>query len=426
MKLNKRQKIALSFVVGLIMFVTTALAEINSKSGYEEGKDILKYTATSLSDGTISNYTIERAIELKDNGAKILCENSITKYDVINKAIEKAILGGEGKGRYQNHSYIDSNIKIDSIDNGYRVSNNFYGNNFYKFSTPFERGDYSDLEKITDAAIGELKDYIVVSENPNGSKELAVSVNQAQIPTVVNAMTSYYFKSKLGKTYDAETQSNKYNLHKDIFIKSASGCMNITEQDIVDKIIVSLSVVGKDEQNNEHIITLDILLKITNINETTVKKPNLDDPNITVQYDNYQKGVEKVDINIYVGTYKSDITVVKNGEVIKIGDRTVEIKSLDTDTISIIYYQNYKDGYEEGNAKSSVFRFTGEQNNSKESFGKFYSLNYNIRDVDSNNSVGTIDLQSPSSIYFDIKSTNDNKDENKEKTNHVLFQRVVQ
>lgn len=422
MKFNKKQNMMLSFIVGAIMFTSTALVEINSKSGYEQCKDVLKYTATSLSDGTISNYTVEKNIIVKDNGQRIAGESSLTKYDVVNKAIEVSSSGGEGIGRYKYYSYMDHNTRIDSTDKGYRVTNNLAENKFYKFPNPFDRGDSLDLEKIIDSAIGELKDYVIVSEDPNGTKELVGEINEVQIPTEVNALISYMVKSKFGQNYDEKTQSNKLNLYKDIFVKSAKASIDVCETGTINRILALVTVSGKDEENRIHTINLEILLKLTNINKTVVQKPNLEDPNILVEYSNYQAGSEKIDINIYVGTYKNDITIVKNGEILKIGERTVEINSLSTESISIVYSQIYKEGYEDSTKQSAIYKFTGEQTNSNSGYGRFYSLNYNIRDLDSNKSTGKINFESPSQLFFIIDTTNYDKSE----TNYASYQRVLQ
>ena len=50
MKVNKKTVMVLSFCLGLALFVTTAFADIVSKTGYEQMKDSIKFTAESFSE----------------------------------------------------------------------------------------------------------------------------------------------------------------------------------------------------------------------------------------------------------------------------------------------------------------------------------------------------------------------------------------
>ena len=56
MKLKKKSAIMLSFILGGTLFVSTAFADVISKSGYEQLKDSVKTTGSKCSD-QIKNFT---------------------------------------------------------------------------------------------------------------------------------------------------------------------------------------------------------------------------------------------------------------------------------------------------------------------------------------------------------------------------------
>ena len=49
MKLKKKAIMIMSFSLGTLLFATTALAEVTSKSGYDQVKDAMKFTRESWS-----------------------------------------------------------------------------------------------------------------------------------------------------------------------------------------------------------------------------------------------------------------------------------------------------------------------------------------------------------------------------------------
>lgn len=66
MKFKKKTAMFISFTVGILMFSTTAIAEVTSKNGYEQIKDSLKCTAKSCTS-TLPNYTLDLSFVVKDS-----------------------------------------------------------------------------------------------------------------------------------------------------------------------------------------------------------------------------------------------------------------------------------------------------------------------------------------------------------------------
>ena len=55
MKLNKKTAMIISFALGTVMFTTTAIAQVVAKSGYDQLKDSVKYTAENCTT-KLSSY----------------------------------------------------------------------------------------------------------------------------------------------------------------------------------------------------------------------------------------------------------------------------------------------------------------------------------------------------------------------------------
>ena len=83
MKFNKKTTTIISFALGTVMFTTTAIAQVVSKSGYDQLKDSVKYTAENCTT-ELSSYTVDTSFIMKDNSTVIFSENSLNKVDVTN------------------------------------------------------------------------------------------------------------------------------------------------------------------------------------------------------------------------------------------------------------------------------------------------------------------------------------------------------
>lgn len=175
MKTNKKIVMAASFLLGATMFVTTAFADIASKTGYDLLKDSVKFTAKSMSD-KMQSYTIESVFTVKDNDKVLMSESSLEKVDNTKKAVEShsSVEEYNGKNNRSYFSYRDSSSSIwyDQGTDTYYVTEYSKDYDFKPSSNPFEDSHAKDLEKIFDALVGDLKNYVVVEEKSNGSKEL--------------------------------------------------------------------------------------------------------------------------------------------------------------------------------------------------------------------------------------------------------------
>ncbi|AGK95682.1 hypothetical protein [Clostridium pasteurianum] len=365
MKFRKKTVMAISFALGTLMFATTAMAEVTTKSGYDQLKDSLKYTGKQITTG-LSSYSLDMSTVIKDGSTVVYSQNTSNKYGITNRAMENVTETYDGKNKIKGYYYTDKNMQIlqnlQGKDNNtstnpdtYYVTNFTDGNkNTSWLRNPFDEGNAGDLEKIADAVVGNLRDAVVVNTKQDGTKELSGTLNNTQIPSIVNALISFQFKN----TYGSENNSRfakMPKLSKDIFIKDAKGTITTDKNGLITNALASGVLSGKDKNNEIHNLTFETLYKISNVNSTAVKKPDLSGKK-TIENEatsNYDKlsNPEK-----YIGKYTTNITTEKDGKFIKIGEGTVNIEKINTETVSGTYEEKYIAGYDNRN---KIFNFTG-------------------------------------------------------------------
>ncbi|MGG1550920.1 hypothetical protein [Paenibacillus ferrarius] len=349
MKLSKKGMTVLSFTVGACLFVSTAFADSLLGSGYDRLKDSAKKTA-SMMEGGLGNYTVESLFTLKDND-KILEQSSETqKFDTSGKRKESTTVstGRDGKTS-TNYSYEDSAISAwkNSVENKYYVTE--YPSDFGRrtpgeFKNPFNENGASEVEKIVDAVVGNLKDYVQVEEGANGSKVYAGSLSEAQVPALANAVASFGFKRSLHDDSDLAV------VQSDIFVKKVVGSAVENKAGYLENVTGDITLSGKDKNGVQHELTLNVVAKLSNVGSTTVVKPDL--TGAEVQKANYNGFSSK-----YVGTYKNNIIMEKDGKFVKIGERTLQITNIDGDKVTGTFAETVLPGFEKEYPDKDQFSF---------------------------------------------------------------------
>ncbi|WP_333860933.1 hypothetical protein [Clostridium sp.] len=373
MKLKKKTAMVISFTVGIMMFATTAMAEVASKSGYDQLKDSLKYTAENCTS-TLSNFTVDASLVIKDNGNTIISENTINKYDMDKNSEESINTDIKGSTKIERYYYRDKNsyiTKNPSINgNIYYLTeySNEKDKNLSVLENPFKEDKAADIEKIADAVVGNLKDSVTVTEKQDGTKEISGSLNNTQIPTLINALTSFKFKSSYGNIISSENVMPK--LTKNIFVDSIKGNMTTDKNGLVKTILASGTLNGIDKNGVEHQLSLEFLIKLQNINSTEVIKPDLSKEKVVK---NIEKDYSKLsNPEKYIGKYTSDIIIEDDDKFKKIGEAFLNIESIDNKIIKGSYSKQYLEGYENYANDNESIKFTGTLGQNQDNFsGKF-------------------------------------------------------
>lgn len=393
MKFKKKTAMILSFAVGTLMFATTAMAEVASKSGYDQLKDSLKYTAEGCTT-KLSSYTIDLSFVIKDNGTVLYSESSVNKYDVSKQSMENVNTRLENSKETNHYYYADKNCNINKDDNQniYYITEYTSPREVHSFTNPFKEKEAGDIERIADAIVGNLKDSVVVTQNTDGSKQLSGSLSESQIPALVNAVVSLQSKNAFGNNHN--NQNNMPKITKDIFVKEVKGNMLVSKDGLIQNVLGTGVISGKDDNGTEHKLTFELLGKLSNINSTTVKKPDLSgkktEKNVEQDYSKLSNP-EK-----YIGKYKTDILIEKDGKFVKIGEKLLDITQVDSKGVSGRYYEEYLKGYEDYGTTKKDFKFESKFEKDSHTSGSFSS---------GDSIKGHISIEQHSAkIYFNIDS----------------------
>jgi len=372
-RFSKKTTMAISFAIGSLMLFTTAIAEVASKSGYDQAKAALKYTAQEL-DSNVSSYTIDGSFVMKDNGKVISSENTVNKYDMKKVACENVTNRVDGDFKGEGFYYRDKNTVIS-----YEADQGIYHVQEFKqeglkvgAGNPFKEKGMDDIEKIADAFVGNLKDYVVVSEKNDGSKELSGSISEAQIPTLVNAIVSYQVKNnfRVNRISGAQ-ESMQPRITQDIFVKEVKGKMVVDKNGLLQSILGTGVIYGKDNNGKEHNLTFELLGKVYNVNSTTVTKPDLSGKKVEKSVNPGYIGPSNPEMMI--GKYKNSIVIKKDGKLEKIGERIFDVTSINENSVTGIYHEEYKKGYEQYGENSKEIKIDIKLNDGR--FGDFTYTN---------------------------------------------------
>ncbi|WP_163192368.1 hypothetical protein [Clostridium thermarum] len=395
MRIKKKTAMLLSFALGSTLFATTAFAEVTTKSGYDQLKDAIKYTSRSLSE-TLSSYTADVSYELKDNGVTLSSENAVLKVDLEKQAKENTVLSVDFDGiKRTSYSYVDKKTSIyyDENEDTYNVLNLIDYENTVVSPDPFKESTTADIERIIDALVGNLKDYVVVNDNTDGSKEISGSLKESQIPALVNAVTSFAFKHSYQLRYTTNYDSSNKTLPsliKDIFVKEASGQMQVSKDGLISSAFATATLSGKDDKNVDHDITLEVLVKISEINSTLVTKPDLTGKKVVESTS--QSKENNINTKLYVGKFKNDIVIEKDNQFVKVGERILTIEKVEGNTIIGNYDEEFMAGFEDYAKESQKFNFIGEI------MEPGYSATVYASDSDKTSVLGDMSFAYPSSV----------------------------
>jgi hypothetical protein len=351
---NKRFMMVFCFCIGLIIFVSTAFADISNKSGYEQLKESIKYTFKSMDKHLIS-YTITTSTSIKDNGKLIMSSEEVKKQSkTANEEHNTYLYGNTQKQSYYYYNDKDTSISYDSSNDTYYIYENS-GDYAKTDIDPFEDPLTNELEKLFDLFIGNLKDYVTYEKKSDGTKKFSGLVNEGQIPALINAVTSYEFRKEISsRTY--ERSDTKYpNLKDDVYIKNVKGTATTNKNGLIEDVAASCILAGKDFDGIAHNLTAEIIIKIHNINSTAVTKPNLAGKKIE-KTNNKEYEVSNI-TEKFEGMFKNDIVIQNDGKYEKIGERIVELARLDATHFKGRYTEEYISGYEDYFISKETFDF---------------------------------------------------------------------
>ncbi|MBP1963812.1 hypothetical protein [Paenibacillus aceris] len=386
MKLSKKSVTVLSFTIGACLFVSTAFADTLLGSGYDRLKGSAKNTAT-LMEKEMKNYTFETLYSLKDNDQTLLQVSSSNKMDTEKQMTEDNTVtkkaNGETTSRY---SYTDKKLSVNKsgTDSTYYLTEypaNVNRKGPAEFNNPFKEKGATEIEKIVDAVVGGLKDYVQVEEGTDGGKVYAGSLSEAQVPAILNAVSSFGIKKMLNDEPDFP------EIESDIFVKKVVGSAVENKAGYLENVTGDITLSGKDKNGAQHDLTLNVIVKLSEIGNTKIAMPDL--TSAKVEKVSYSGGFSSK----YVGTYKNNIVMEKDGKFVKVGERTVEITSVDNDKVKGKYSETIIPGFESEFPEKDAFDFE---------YDPAASSTFTYKNAKGEQKNGTIHQGSSGKIYFEM------------------------
>ncbi|WP_426445596.1 hypothetical protein ACP26L_19580 [Paenibacillus sp. S-38] len=363
MKLSKKSLTVLSFTLGASVFVSTAFADALLGSGYDRLKDSVKLTASQMEQG-LGSYTVEAMMTLKDNGQPLMQTSSTNKVDIGKQAEESTNVTQQAGGEMTtNYSYHDPKRSIykGSRDTNYMVTEfEQEQKDRSAFKNPFNEKGAPEIEKIVDAVVGNLKDYVQAEEKADGGKVYSGSLSEAQVPAVVNAVSSFGIKRLILEESRSDVGSKLPEIESDIYVKKIVGTAEESKTGLLQSLTGDVTLTGKDKNGAQHDLTMSLVFKLSEVGTTKITLPDLTGANVEKVTDNGYGFSSK-----YVGTYKNNVIVEKDGKFVKAGERTLEILSVDKDKVTGRYTETVKPGFEAEFGEKYNFTFEYDPNQSK-------------------------------------------------------------
>lgn len=356
MKLSKKKMTVLSFTLGACVFVSTAFADVMLGSGYDRLKSSAKQTAAQMEKG-LDNYTIEALFTLKDNNHMLFQASTVHKFDPVNKVFENQTITQHSSGEsISNYSYTDEKISIwkNGKENKYYITTfpeDFDRGNGNRFTNPFNEKGAPEIEKIVDALVGNLKDYVQAEERSEGGKVYSGTLSEAQVPAVISAVSSFGIKKMLEEQGRMQHNAKLPEVESDIYVKKISGTAIENRAGLLESVVGDVILSGRDKFGVEHEITLNMVFKLSDMGTTTISKPNM--AGAEVEEVSHSSGFTSK----HVGTYKNNIVIEKNGKFVKIGERTLEITNVEKNKVAGKYTETIKPGFEADYPDAYQFEF---------------------------------------------------------------------
>ncbi len=352
MKIGKKAMSLSAMLLGAVVFTTAAAADVAMGSGYGGLKNAAKTTMVKLCS-EVDSFTGNAGFSVQIDGQTYMSEEVVAKADNQMKALETLQTSVDPIGENGTfYSYTDSERRIYKSDG----DDQYYVSNRGAFETeddgadtlienPFEEEEVQDLEKVLDAFVGTMKDTVQVENNEDGRLYI-VSMSDAEVPALVNAVMS--FAVKYGMLDSARREETKFPLIKnDLYVRTASGKAFENNEGLLESVMAAVSLAGQDENGGEHEIVIELSMDISDIGTTTVVPPVLTAEN-SVESNEGRFIFDEA----YVGTYKNDIVRREGDSFVKIGERVFEITECGDGTFSGRYHEDYRPGYEPETARA--------------------------------------------------------------------------
>lgn len=268
-----------SLTVGGSLLFATSLVNASQISGYQALKTTIKDTKS------LKNETANIKVSVTDNGNSLINLSSEAKLALNSNAMssKSTITAGTNTTSYDSYSYDGKSIIKNSNSDVYLVKENRI-KCIKKLEAAANPAVEKSMEMVVDALVGNMKDNVTTTENTDGTKTLAINLNENDVTPLFDAITQMAFVRATNIEGNNANNTGKASLNlrniipllkSDIKIQSVTSTGNINKEDIITKDAAKIVIVGKDAKGTQHEIAVNIDLSLSNINTTTPDKIDL-------------------------------------------------------------------------------------------------------------------------------------------------------
>lgn len=334
----KNRAIALA-LAGAVLFTTAAAADFLAGDAYTGAKNAVKDTCAFLADGA-SSGTVEAGYNVLIDSDVIMTGAATNKYDFNAYRTETQSESTDENGTYKTWRYEDKecSVRYTAYEDTYYIYPYGLSEDYAIINNPFEEELTEDLEKVFDAFVGNLKEFVSGKDNGGDGVLYYGELDSTQVPALPNTLAAFVTKYTFNDDYNRERFGLPYL--SEIAVDSVTGRMAVNEDGVIESAEGALSMVGYDEDGGEHTIRFEGYFKLYDINETEVSefdrsgKTVVEEPDWTVEE-------TSVSFNTFdgndIGTYKKDIAELTDNGYEKVGCITLTIDEVDGDEVTGTY-----------------------------------------------------------------------------------------
>jgi hypothetical protein len=271
--------------ISSVVMVTSGFAAMASSSGYSVYKDAIKATKS------LDSVALSGGISLKDNGASLINVTGNVKANLVNETESgSAIIDNNGKQQtVEVYKQSNQTITKSSASNVYYQKLERADKN--KNEKPESKQIPKEVENIIDSLVGNLQNSVTLDNKADGTKAITLSLSNAQLPPVVNAMGSLLIKNALD---EKESHNNQEKipgidfkptlpaLTQNVRIDQIDIKANINKTNFIQHQEASITISGKDASGVSHQVILQLNADLSGFNTTTPDTIDLTGKNVQV------------------------------------------------------------------------------------------------------------------------------------------------
>lgn len=280
--MNKKMIVmGVPLLAGTALLFTSGLTASAGAGGYEVYKAALK------NNMAVSSLTADVALKVQDNGSPLIHIQGKVKADQDHEAAHASVtvdngtlqrtmdlFGQEGKLVLKNS---EDEIYY-TLEKSERMQHHRQGDHPPQF-----------LENVADALLGNVKNRVELTEQPDGMKQVSLHLSDSQIHPVVQLIGSHMLQ-KAGEhpvpekrggmppfqpLFGEPVYDKLPKLTEDVRIKSVDVTADITPQQQISNESVRIAFTGKDSAGEVHEITVSMQVGMSDFGVTVPEKADL-------------------------------------------------------------------------------------------------------------------------------------------------------